>query len=79
MKKDQNNRDSAIIIPFPGLKDRYYEKGVSSLEAHQFQEAVDLLKQAYQMDSTDPQISAAYLAALYENGDYHDSRQMANG
>ena len=77
MKKDQNNRDSAIIIPFPGLKDRYYEKGVSSLEAHQFQEAVDLLKQAYQMDSTDPQISAAYLAALYENGDYHDSRQMA--
>lgn len=77
MKKDQNNRDSAIIIPFPGLKDRYYEKGLSSLESHQFQEAVDLLKQAYQMDSTDPQISAAYLAALYENGDYEDSKQMA--
>lgn len=77
MKKDQNDRDSAIIIPFPGLKDRYYEKGISSLESHHFQEAVDFLKQAYQMDSTDPHISAAYLAALYENGNYDDSKRMA--
>ncbi|MCJ7839879.1 hypothetical protein MUB24_02910 [Lederbergia sp. NSJ-179] len=77
MKKDKNSRDSATIIPFPGLKERYFEKGVASLESHHFQEAVDMLRYAHQMDPDDPQISAAFLAALYENGDYDESKRIA--
>ncbi|MBS4199843.1 tetratricopeptide repeat protein [Bacillus sp. FJAT-49732] len=77
MKRDQDDRETGKIIPFPGLKQRYYEKGVACLEAHNFHEAVQLLRQAKEMDETNPNVNSAYLAALYENGDYEEAKILA--
>ncbi|MBS4216974.1 tetratricopeptide repeat protein [Bacillus sp. FJAT-49711] len=77
MKRDQGEQDTGKIIPFPGLKQRYFEKGIACLEAHNFDEAVQLLRQAKEMSETDPHINSAFLAALYENGDYPEARLVA--
>ncbi|MBS4194859.1 tetratricopeptide repeat protein [Lederbergia citri] len=77
MKRDQDERETGKIIPFPGLKQRYFEKGLDCLEAHDFQEAVRLLRKAKEMNEADPHINSAYLAALYENGDYLEAKFLA--
>ncbi|MBS4202724.1 tetratricopeptide repeat protein [Lederbergia citrea] len=78
MKREQTDRDSEKIIPFPDLKQRLYEKGIARLEAHDFHEAVALLYQAREMDLDDAQIAVAFLVALYENGDYEEAKLIAN-
>ncbi|MCJ8007015.1 tetratricopeptide repeat protein [Lederbergia wuyishanensis] len=77
MKRDQGVHETGKIIPFPGLKQRYYEKGVACLEAHNFHDAVQLLRHAKEMDETNPNINSAFLAALYENGDYVEAKILA--
>ncbi|MCR2820574.1 tetratricopeptide repeat protein [Lederbergia panacisoli] len=77
MKRDQSDHETGKVIPFPGLKQRYYEKGIACLEAHNFDEAVQLLRRAKEMSDPDPHINSAFLAALYENGDYAEARIVA--
>ncbi|WP_062104534.1 tetratricopeptide repeat protein [Bacillus niameyensis] len=77
MGREHGERVTGKIIPFPKLKQRYFEKGLACMDEHNFKEAVMLLKSARDLDPQDPQIVAAYLAALYENGDYDESKQVA--
>lgn len=78
MKKNQNDRDPDNIILFPGLKHRLYEKGIARMEAHDFQEAADLLRKAKELDPNNAEISTAYLVALYESSDYKEAKLIAD-
>ncbi|MBS4208923.1 tetratricopeptide repeat protein [Bacillus sp. FJAT-50079] len=77
MKKDQHDQDANKIILFPGLKERLYEKGIAHMEKHDFEKAIDLLSQAKEMDSQNPDISTALVVALYENNELKESRGLA--
>lgn len=77
MERKHGEQVNGKIIAFPNLKQRYFEKGLVCMDEHNFEEAVMLLKSARDLDPQDPQIVAAYLAALYENGDYDKSKQVA--
>ncbi len=77
MKKNQHDRDADNVILFPGLKDRLYEKGIERLEANDFEGAADLLRQAKELDPDHPEISTAFLVALYESSAYKEAKQIA--
>lgn len=65
------------VIHFPGLKNRLFEKGIASLESHEYEQAISLFKQALDLDPHDSQMMSALLMALYERGDYEEAKEMA--
>lgn len=73
---DKGPKDKQKIIPFPFLKDRLMELGLEHLHHHRYAEAVNLLRQANEMDPSNQEISTAYLLALYENGDFEEAKEL---
>lgn len=76
MKRDSNSLNKGKIIPFPGLKERYFEKGLEALDQHDFQTATEYLSQAYELDPENQQFAFALLTAYYENGNYQKAKEI---
>ncbi len=75
MTKEKNNENKNIVY-FPFLKDRLLEKGIAALEQKQYDEASRLLRQAYEIDPTNPDISSALVLSLYENKQYKEAKTV---
>ncbi|MFW0781106.1 tetratricopeptide repeat protein [Rossellomorea marisflavi] len=69
-----NQDEFGKVIAFPGLKDRLFEKGVEALEEGDAHAACDLLSQAYELESLNPEISTALVLALYECKEYEEAQ-----
>ncbi len=69
-----NQDEFGKVIAFPGLKDRLFEKGVDALEEGDAHAACDLLSQAYELESLNPEISTALVLALYECKEYEEAQ-----
>lgn len=77
MKRKQHNQHDSKVIPFPNLKERYFEKGIASMEAQDFEDAVEFLHQAYKLDKEDSRIAVTYLVAQYQNRSYTSAKLLA--
>lgn len=60
---NNNQRKSAKIIPFPGLKKRLYEEGIAQIKSEEYEKACELLREALAMDPFDDHVSYALLTA----------------
>ena len=60
---NNNQRKSAKIIPFPGLKNRLYEEGIEQIKSEEYEKACELLREALAMDPFDDHVSYAILTA----------------
>ncbi|MGE8206059.1 tetratricopeptide repeat protein [Heyndrickxia sp. NPDC080065] len=74
-KKDKGSKDQNIVL-FPGLKDRLLEFGLKHLDNHQYDEAVNLLRQAYEIDPENEEIGMGFLLALYESSNYEEAKDV---
>ncbi len=77
MHREDNERNQNNIILFPRLKERLFTKGIERLEANHFDEAVQLLRQAHEIDSSDSEINMAFIVALYESANYEEAKNIA--
>ncbi|MEK3890554.1 tetratricopeptide repeat protein [Bacillus sp. FSL K6-3431] len=78
MKKNHYDREEDNIILFPGLKHRLYEKGIERMEANDFQEAANMLRQAKALDPSNDEVCTAFLVALYESSAYEEAKLIAS-
>lgn len=71
----KGNRDNKIVY-FPQLKERLFEKGIDALQNSNLEEAVGLLEQAYEIDSSDGEVGAALVVSLYESKRYQQAKDI---
>lgn len=76
MKNNDKGSKDGKIISFPGLKDRLLAFGLEHLDHHRFEDAANLLGQAYELDPENQEIGTAFLLALYESGNYEKAKDI---
>jgi tetratricopeptide (TPR) repeat protein len=73
MKKDSKENK---IVYFPQLKERLFEKGINALQDSNWEEAVQLIEQAHEMDPSDGEIGTALVVSLYESKGYQKAKEI---
>jgi tetratricopeptide (TPR) repeat protein len=63
------------IIHFPKLKERLVEKGLERLQAKKYKEALSLLQEAYELDSTDADVELGIVLCLLELGKLEQAKE----
>ncbi|WP_066063713.1 tetratricopeptide repeat protein [Neobacillus soli] len=78
MKKREQAKRIDNVIFFPGLEKRLTNKGLESLEKKKFNEAINLLEEAKELDSENDDILIGLVLAYFEAGSFKKAKQLAN-
>lgn len=76
MKNDQNKQDNVIL--FPDLDRRLMAKGLDLLQQKKYKEAIRLLEQALEFDSSNADVYTGLILANFESGRLNEARQFAD-
>lgn len=77
MKKKKPIQSEENIILFPDLEKRLAEKGLQSLQAKRYSEAIDLLEKARQLDQENDEILIGLVLAYIEVGHFPQAKKLA--
>ncbi len=70
-------RKKANIVVFPGTFEKLVEKGLTSVEKGEFEQAVEAFEQAIVYEPDFPEFLGPYAVALYETKDFERAKEMA--
>ncbi|MEK4969053.1 tetratricopeptide repeat protein [Cytobacillus sp. FSL R7-0696] len=75
----KHNRDDKKnkVIPFPFLDRRLLEKGLEALHRREFQEAVEFLTEASELNDKDEDIQTGLVLAFFESGQLQHAQKQA--
>ncbi|MGD2409102.1 DNA damage checkpoint antagonist DdcA [Bacillus subtilis] len=71
-----HDKKNAKIIPFPHLKDRLVEKGMSSLKEKKYQEALELFSEAMKYDDTESDLHLGMAICFLELGELEEAESV---
>ncbi|MBU8570392.1 DNA damage checkpoint antagonist DdcA [Bacillus subtilis] len=71
-----HDKKNAKIIPFPHLKDRLVEKGMSSLKEKKYQEALELFSEAMKYDDTEADLHLGMAICFLELGELEEAKSV---
>lgn len=77
MKKKKPIKFEENLIFFPDLEKRLAEKGLESLQAKQYSEAIEFLEKAMQLDSENDEILIGLVLAYIEAGGFSKAKVLA--
>jgi tetratricopeptide (TPR) repeat protein len=76
MKKEEKGSRTTNIVSFPYLKERLIEKGLDLINHQRYEEASDLLLQAYKENELSEEILMALMLSLYESRQYEVAQEI---
>ncbi|XJZ26401.1 tetratricopeptide repeat protein [Bacillota bacterium Lsc_1132] len=77
MKKKKPIKSEENIILFPDLEKRLAEKGLESLQAKKYSEAIDFLEKAMQLDPENDEILIGLVLSYVEAGNFQHAKSLA--
>ncbi|MFD0827366.1 tetratricopeptide repeat protein [Neobacillus sp. M.A.Huq-85] len=78
MKKRERVKRKENVIFFPGLEQRLTEKGLESLQLKKYEEAIELLEGAKELDPENGDVLMGLVLAYFEAGAYRKAKKLAN-